>query len=80
MLLIGSQALIKNGVDIGRTPRDYDYICSYDEYSKFVKEHKPPMAYPEDGSHMVAKFKDGRIFEFEIAWPPENGESSGSHW
>jgi hypothetical protein len=54
MLLIGSRALQLNGVDIERKPRDYDYICTYDEYVDFVKENNPPVAYPEDGSHMYA--------------------------
>lgn len=68
MLLIGSRALVANGIDIGRKPVDFDYIATYDEYKQFVKDNEPPVAYPSDGSHMVCKFKDGRIFEFEIAW------------
>lgn len=68
MLLIGSRALIANDIDIGRKPIDYDFIATYDEYRNFVKTHKPASAYPMDGSHMVCKFKDGRIVEFEIAW------------
>jgi hypothetical protein len=74
MLLIGSRALIQNGVDIGRKPIDYDYICTYDEYTQFVKDNNPSAAYPADGSHMVCKFKDGRIFEFEIAWEGSSAE------
>lgn len=68
MLMIGSRALIANGIDIGRKPVDFDYISTYDEYCKFVSDNKPAGAYPLDGSHMVCKFKDGRIYEFEIAW------------
>jgi hypothetical protein len=75
MLLIGSHALVKNGVDIGRKPMDYDFISTYDEYAAFVKENKPSQAYPLDGSHMVCKFKDGRICEFEIAWPESSAEA-----
>lgn len=75
MLLVGSHALIENGIDIGRKPMDYDYICTYEEYAKFVKDKKPIQAYPISGQNMVAKFADGRIYEFEIAWPGSSAEA-----
>lgn len=73
MLLIGSRALVEHGVDIGRKPLDYDYICHYEEYHDFVKTNKPQAAYPLNGTHMVAKL-NGIMYEFEIAWEGTSAE------
>ena len=70
MLLIGSGALRRHGLDPKRPQLDEDYICSIDEYHNFVKNErvKITQAMPLDDSKMVVKFNDGSIFEFEIAW------------
>lgn len=65
MLLIGSHAW-----DSGRKPMDYDYICSYQEYEQWIKDHKSQLKsyYPVSSDRMVAFTKDNMPYEFEIAW------------
>lgn len=67
MLLIGSKALSKY-ITLNRVPNDTDYICTIEEFEEFVHSKKPESVYPLSGNHMVAKFSNGNIFEFEIAW------------
>lgn len=37
MLCVGSGALSFHAVDIGRTPKDFDYICTNEEFVQFIK-------------------------------------------
>jgi hypothetical protein len=72
MLLIGSHALQFHGIDTGRRKLDYDVIGSFDELGtltgKLRKECRV-MSIPLSVNKTVLKCDDGRIFEFEIAWP-----------
>lgn len=70
MLVIGSRAVIRFGM-ILRTPKDWDVICTYDEYEAWCRDSKQLIvsAIPQDGGKKtVAHLKDGSIWEFEIAW------------
>lgn len=70
MLLIGSKAAIMHGIFLGRNPRDFDFICTIDEYEAFCKKNQNLIksTYPLKGNHMVAFFNNGQIIEFDIAW------------
>lgn len=76
MLLVGSALLITPVSILGRKPTDTDYICSYDEYSVWLKHNKSCIAthFPISGNKQVVKLKDGQIIEFEIAWEGSTGE------
>lgn len=71
MLLIGSHALIENGYDIGRSPSDFDYICTFEDFNKKFKEMKKDVKHcvPLSATkyHVVDRFNMN--YEFEIAWP-----------
>jgi hypothetical protein len=71
MLLIGSAALRHYTEDM-REPVDYDYICTHEEFEEQIEFFKTlgvlKAVYPLSGSSMVAKLKDGTIYEFSIAW------------
>src|SRR3990167_2953524 len=72
MLTIGSHALVAQGFDIGRTPKDRDCICTYDEYSAWLEQEKGRLKafYPISGNKFVAFHAcSDEIYEFEIAWP-----------
>jgi len=68
MMLIGSQALLANQVFVPHC-NDTDYICTFDEFKAWTKEHKGKITHcvPTDDStfHVV---KDGWNYEFSIAW------------
>lgn len=72
MLLIGSAAL-RHYTDEAREPRDYDYICTHEEFQEQIEFFKTlgvlKSCYPVNGSSMVAKLSDGTIYEFSLAWP-----------
>lgn len=76
MLLIGSQALKLHGYDIGREPRDWDYIALFEDYTQWLnlalEEGIVESHYPVTSKKFVVRLKDGRIYEFEIAWPGSN--------
>lgn len=83
MLIIGSRAL-KNAAPhlLNRDPLDHDFVCTIEEYDKFVKcipKEQLKAAYPiNEASKMIVKtFKDNQlnIFEFEIAWPETTAAS-----
>ena len=40
MLLIGSAALVKQGLPLNREPKDLDYICTWDEFVDWQAQHK----------------------------------------
>ncbi len=81
MLLIGSRALaIQKPFLLGRTPRDYDLMCTYAEAQAFIQEQiqgtgplKLDSVYPTSkGKKLIAH---GPIpCEFEIAWPGSSAE------
>jgi hypothetical protein len=83
MLIIGSRAL--NFWDknlLNRNPLDHDYVCTIEEYDKFVKsipKSELKAAYPiQDAKKMIVKTLKNKIldiYEFEIAWPDSTAES-----
>lgn len=76
MLLIGSRALIINGVDPGRKPRDIDLIATYDELTELtaaVREITRLSSIPLSENKTVLKCEDGTIIEVEIAWSGSTG-------
>lgn len=78
MLLIGSGALRKHGIDPQRLQLDEDYICTIDEYHAFVKNKGKDVvhAVPMNDSKFVVKTINKEIFEFEIAWGESEPTSS----
>jgi len=76
MLLVGSNLLIECESILGRKPKDTDYICSYDEYSVWLKYNKSCIAahFPISGNNQVVRLINGSIIEFEIAWEGTTGE------
>jgi len=73
MILTGSHALAKY-IDIGREPKDIDYLCSYDEYEAFVYFNESKIVHKGDTKfgHFVIMLGSKPI-EFDIA---EKSESS----
>lgn len=75
MLIIGSRALIHHFPDLGRTPNDWDFICTFGEFQKWSKQNKDIIAHcvPLSGDKFHVRDKDGMNYEFEIAWPGTSG-------
>ena len=75
MLIIGSRALIHHFPDLGRTPNDWDFICTFEEFQKWSKQNKDIIAHcvPLSGDKFHVRDKDGMNYEFEIAWPGTSG-------
>lgn len=71
MLLIGSQALVEQGFDIGRKPNDMDMICTYGSFNAFFKRNRNRIRHcvPLSGTKYHIVDSDGFNYEFEIAWP-----------
>lgn len=69
MLLIGSHAL-KHHVDLNRIPKDYDIICTHDEFQKWLKPLRLNIeeCFPINNGKKVIVKTEENIFEFEIAW------------
>jgi hypothetical protein len=73
MLIIGSRAL--NGfVRHPRIPKDWDVICTYEEFEKWAKGKKFSFLVPQDGAKKMVGQTENDIFEFEIAWPGSTAE------
>jgi hypothetical protein len=72
MRTVGSGA-----IPLGRKPKDYDYICTYDEFENYVQRNKSNIGsvYPVAGDKFVVFFKNKDIVEFEIAWEGSTAES-----
>lgn len=75
MLLIGSRALVHHFPELDRTPVDWDYICTFEEFQKWARENKQDIAHcvPLSGDKFHVRDKDGMNYEFEIAWPGSSG-------
>lgn len=76
MLIIGSQALVRHFPHLERTPKDWDYICTFEEFQKWTKAYgKDNMqkCVPLSGDKFHVLGKDGMNYEFEIAWPGSSG-------
>jgi len=78
MLIIGSHALKLQGLTELRHPRDIDLVGSWDEIQTMISSlnkigivEARPFA---EGKKYVLKLRDGRIFEYEIAWPGSTAE------
>lgn len=71
MLLIGSDALVYNDFNIGRTPADRDYICTFEDFNKTFKEIKSNVKHcvPISATKYHIIENSGMNLEFEIAWP-----------
>lgn len=85
MLLIGSAALGRH-IDGYRTPVDYDYIGTIEEYHDTVSYFKTlgwlKAAYPISANSMVIKTENEgirHIYEFSIAWPGNSNEDILKH-
>src|SRR5258706_7555722 len=77
MLMIGSRSLsLRIGEALRRSPVDFDFICTQDEYDQWLTNNKhkvnPTEIYPE-GDYMIVK-GDGAICEFEIIKPGGSSE------
>lgn len=73
MIVIGSEAL-RYHVHLDRIVRDIDVVGTLKELKCLMKNVKPDMSYPiEGGKKYIIKF-NGRICEFEIAWPDSTAE------
>ncbi len=78
LILIGSRAAHVWHPDHWKEPNDTDYICTYETFTKWLEEHKElaEAYFPiDEGKKFVVHFKDGNIFEFELAWPGSTAES-----
>src|SRR5574338_131380 len=68
MILIGSQAL-KFHIKLNRKPKDYDIICTHDEYIKWIKRRTDVIeCYPINNGKKIIVKTISDIYEFEIAW------------
>ena len=74
MLLIGSRALATH-IKIDRTPVDWDYICTFEQFQKWTRENKViiNLCVPLSGDKFHVRDKEGMNYEFEIAWPGTSG-------
>ncbi len=66
-LIIGSRALEYHGIDIGRSPRDYDYIMPWANFEDFRDWKNWTSCIPTSDSKWVLRLED-EIHEIEIAW------------
>lgn len=75
MLIIGSRALLHHFPNLERTPKDWDFICTFEEFQKWSKANKGNIAHcvPLSGDKFHVRDKDGMNYEFEIAWPGSSG-------
>jgi len=68
-VIIGSIALEHRLGDIGREPRDDDFVCTYDDAAAYLAVRRYPEVYPiAAGKKLVARDGDRDIVEFELAW------------
>ena len=72
MLLIGSQALCEHFTN-SRYPKDFDYICTFEEFRWWVDSHNVVSCVPIKKNKFVVVTEKHKIFEFEIAWPNSTG-------
>ena len=74
MLIVGSEALIKNNPDVssfGRIAKDMDYICTLEQYLDWYECNKNTIRFSmpvSGGKYFHAQDKTGFNYEFEIAW------------
>lgn len=83
MILIGSHAMFQRLGRYDRTPADYDYICTFDEYKKHAAAVRQTekdggckvlaMHPISEGKKMLIK-TDKVIYEYEIAWSGSTAE------
>jgi hypothetical protein len=69
MIIIGSHALAFRLSLTKRVCRDYDFICNYHEFDRWVKSRDDlKVCYPiDDAKKMIVK-TSSEIYEFEMAW------------
>lgn len=74
MLLIGSRAMQTHVPEIGREPKDFDYICNETEWQNQVDEHKYTANVIERNGNKGHIFTSGNVhLEFDIA---QEGDSN----
>lgn len=73
MLVIGSHALRQHDLDTGRKPLDIDLIGTFTELGELTKRIRSVghrvNSIPVSPNKTVLRVDDGRIIEFELAWP-----------
>lgn len=79
MLLIGSRALARHYPNYQSVEgRDWDYIAKYDDVQEFAKQFKKEEVLASytvnEAKYCILKLKDGRVYEFELAWPGTSAE------
>lgn len=75
MLLIGSHAMLENSIDIGRTPKDYDFVGFPAEVEVMKASLAPErVEESEDGRYVFLFLPDGTIVEIEVATPGSRAE------
>jgi hypothetical protein len=77
MLIVGSRALLDAGISLGREPKDWDVIISWEEFNSLKRSSMESYkaCYPLNEHKWVIKYKNGDILECEIAWEGGTGES-----
>lgn len=75
MLVIGSRAMAHR-VKIDRTPVDWDFICTFEQFQKWCRDNKANIAHcvPLSGDKYHVRDKDGMNYEFEFAWEGTSAE------
>lgn len=73
MIIIGSRAMVANGIFPGRKPGDFDIVCTYEEMSAVLagmrRRSNLLSVFPTNrGKTFVARVVNEGIFEFSIAW------------
>lgn len=71
MLVVGSRALVETGekylLSEGRQ-WDWDYICTYNEYTSYKKTIGRGLSYPSNKGRVMIVQTHNINYEFEIAW------------
>lgn len=72
-VVVGSKAANWHHPSLWPTPRDTDFIMTYDLFQRWVVDQGVSVM-PLDKSHFAGVSKSGRPLDFEIAWPGSTAE------
>lgn len=78
LILIGSRAAQVWHPSHWAKPKDTDYICTYETFTRWLEFYKARAEafYPiDEGKKFIVHLKGNDIFEFELAWPGSTAES-----